>query len=93
MSVVASNPGTLNVTMTDADTSYEVTLPRGTTRFTIQCRSANDIRLYSDNGGNYFTIKHTMPPYRERDVVTAGLHTFWLQCAAAGKVAEIRYWT
>lgn len=89
--MTASQPRILNVTLTNADTDYQVDLPEGATRFSVQCRTADALRLYYAKGGAFITVKPTpAPAYKEKAVT--GSRTFWLQSGAAGKIAEILFW-
>jgi hypothetical protein len=94
MSAFASKAHVLNVTLTDANTDYEVVLPAGATRFAVQCRTADEIKIFFHKGSvNFWTVKVAPArPFMARNV-TGGARTFWLQSAAGAKVAEVIYWT
>ena len=84
---------TYQTTLTLADTEYSVSLGRGVKGFSIQCQSANDVRVSFASGGtvsSYWTIK-SGGIYYSPSITTSSV--VYLRCfSAAGVVVEIEYW-
>jgi len=93
----AASPGIKNKTMTLADTEYSLTIPAGTKDFTVQCRTAHDIRFSYEKGkvatpvAPYGTIKAGTNYYVQRVNLRSDL-ILYIACSDAGKVAELIYW-
>jgi hypothetical protein len=84
-----------NVTLTLANTEYSLTLPEGATRFKLQARGANAVKLAfreGKSGTEYWTVKVAPnEPYQEHNV--QGLaRTLYLQSADAGAIVEVLCW-
>ena len=84
---------TYQTTLTIADTEYVVSLGQGVKGFSIQCQSANDVRLAFATGGTaskYWTIK-SGGIYYSPSILSSP--TLYLRCVGvAGAVVEIEYW-
>jgi len=90
----ATTPTIYNVTLTSADTEYKQALPSKTKKFTVQCRTASDVKLAfteGESGTNYVTIKANTNYYE--DNVLAESLTLYMQSTQAGVVVEIIAWT
>jgi len=85
------------LTLTDANTEYSLTLPENTAIVRVQARTAVAVKLsfiQLDDGTNpiaaYWTLKSG--GVYESPYVT-GRHTIYAQSAVAGVVLEIQAWT
>lgn len=88
-----NSPTIYNKTLTLANTEYSQALPAGCTKFTVQCRTAYDVKLAfvsGESGTNYLTIK-TDYWYWE-DGILGTTRILYLQSAQAGVVVEIVVW-
>lgn len=93
----ASTPVVYNVTLTDADTEYELVLPDGTTYFEFQARQNVDIRYQWQPGyvatptAPYLTLKrgYTYDSYNMWGSQTISL---FLASSTAGTVVEVNAW-
>lgn len=92
--VLAETPTIYNVTLTDADTEYSQELPSDTKKYTVQCRTAFDVKLAfteGESGTTYATIKANTNYYE--DGILAESLTLYVQSAQAGVVVEVIAWT
>ena len=84
---------TYQTTLTLADTEYTVGLGRGVKGFSVQCRTANDVRIAFEATGTatrYWTIK-SGGIYYSPSILSSP--TLYLRCVGvAGAVIEIEYW-
>ncbi len=97
-------PEIFNLTLTDANTEYEQQLSKGTKHFTVQCRTAADMRVAFETGKvatptvPYATIKsgtvYTAPQKVGWSWTSAADPdaTMYLASGSAGVVAEIIAW-
>jgi hypothetical protein len=85
-----------NVTLTNANTEYSVALPAGSKSYSVQCRTAYDVR-FSDVIGKvaapadpFVTIKsgssYNSPPHTD---LNDALLTLYFASAQAGVVVEV----
>lgn len=92
LNTVGRTPTVINKTMTDGATEYAQALPAGTKRFTLQARTAADVKLsftVGTSATNFITVK-SGSSYSE-DLIE-GSHTLYMQSAGAGVVVEIIAW-
>jgi len=92
--VNAVSPTIYNLTLTNANTEYSQTLPSNTTKYVIQCRSDDDIKMSftsGESGTKYITI-HGGQSYWE-DLIKPSSLTLYFQSSTAGVVVEIIAWT
>lgn len=94
LSAERTYPQVLNLTLISANTEYSITLPSWTKAFTVQCRTAYDLRMATVTGkvatsiSPYFTIKSG---YAYFDSPTAN-STLYFASSEAGVVVEIMAW-
>lgn len=88
----------VNQTLTTAGTEYQVTLPNGTSGFTMQSRTAADFKWgtgSNESGATYYTVKsgteYRTPTSLGMGDVTPNT-TLFLQSANNGQIVEIVYW-
>lgn len=92
----ATSPNTYNVTLTVADTEYSQALPANTKRFSVQARTAVDVRHAFVTGkvaaptAPYNTLKANGSYYEDKVQTNA---TIYLASSTAGTVVEIIAWT
>lgn len=97
-------PEVFNLTLTDANTEYEQELSKGTKYFSVQCRTAFDMRIAFETGkvaastAPYATIK-TGQVYNAPEKMgwswtsaTDAVATVYLASSEAAVVAEIIAW-
>lgn len=90
---------TTNKSITSAYTEYSHTFQRNVKKFTIQCRSANDVRLAFEDtdvqvtapSGAYFTLK-SGTKYESPDGVNHSGLTVYIAAATGSLVVEISEW-
>lgn len=88
----------VNQTLTTAGAEYQVTLPNGTSGFTMQSRTATDFKwgtTSNTSGSTYYTVKSGTvysTPVPLNVGPTTLQTTLYLQSAGAGQVIEIVYW-
>lgn len=88
----------VNKTLTTSGVEYQVTMPNGTSGFTMQSRTAADFKVgmvSNESGSNYFTVKSgtvfsTPVPLGMGN--TTPNTTLFLQSANSSQVVEILYW-
>lgn len=85
----------LTVTMTNANQEYTITIPGAARTVTVQCRTADDVRVAGITGkvgtptDPYFTLKAGGRLDLVKPSPFAGADfTLYFACAAAGKVVE-----
>lgn len=81
------------LTMTAANTEYDLALPNGIGAITILCRGNYDVKVSFTNGASgttYFTIKSGSVYYEEN--ISSYNNSIHVQCATAGQILEIIYW-
>lgn len=89
---------TQNLTLTDADTEYSVTVPDGTNYYTFQCRTSVVIRYAFETGKvatptePYMTLKADYT-YNSFEDSTSGDEVLYFASGSAGVVVEIEFWT
>ena len=89
-------PEVFNVTLTVADSQYTQDLPDATKRFTVQCRTANDVRFAFVTGkvagpvAPYETLKSNQSYYEDNLFIEDT--TIYLASSIAGVVVEIIIW-
>ena len=91
--LVAKTPTILNKTLTTQNTEYDQALPARTKRFTLQARTAVDVKLAFDDGTSgtvYMTIK-SGSSYSEEGLDLSS-KTLRLQAGSDGVVIEIIAW-
>jgi len=79
-------------TLTLAATEYSVSLGQGVKAFSVQCRTASDVRIAFAAGGtatSYFTIKSGTTYYSP---TLQSSPTIYLRTADAGAIIEVEYW-
>lgn len=91
--LVAKTPIVINKTLTTQNTEYSQVLPAGTKCFTLQARTATDIKLCftalaSDT--TYITLK-SGSSYSEEGIDLSN-KTLYMQAASDGVVIEIVAW-
>jgi len=92
--VKAQTPQLFNVTLALADTEYSQALPSFTKRFSLQCRTATDIKLaFSEgqSGTNYYTVKANTE-CDSGELFLTEARTLYMQAPVGGVVAEIICW-
>ena len=84
---------TTTITCTLADTEYSLSLGQGIKAFTVQCRTAQDLKLGFASGvvagSTYYTVKSGTVYYSP--IINSAV-TIYLSSANPGAVAEIDYW-
>ena len=96
-SLFATIPQILNVTLTIANTEYSQLLPAGTQKFTVQARTAFDVRYAWVTGkvagpaAPYNTLKSGTD--LKEDSLFLEDKTLYLASTNAGTVVEILVWT
>lgn len=96
------SPTIYNVTLTSADTEYSQALPRGTKKFTLQCRTSYDVRLAYVTGkvatptAPYITVKSGNVYWEDNLNIQPPSHqtaiTIYLASSQAGVVCELICW-
>ena len=92
--VFSGVPDIYNLELTNADTEYSFSLPAGTLKFVLQCRTADDIKLAfksGESGTKYVTI-HSRQAFSQMLLETEP-PALYLQSGTAGVVVEILVWT
>jgi uncharacterized surface anchored protein len=92
--LISKTPTIINKTLTTQNTEYDQALPERTKRFTLQARTAVDVKLAfedSASGTTYITVK-SGSSYSEEGLDLSS-KTLRLQCASDGIVVEIIAWT
>lgn len=90
------SPKIVNKTLTSADTEYSIGIPSPTKQFTIQCRTAYDVRFAYETGkvatptAPYSTLK-SGTSYNEQDIEGEDL-ILYLASSEAGVVVELILW-
>lgn len=93
----ALTPTTYNIAMTNADTEYSQALPANTKKFTLQCRTAFDIRFAFATGKvatpnePYMTLKSGAVYFEDNLNLTS--KTLYVACGSASKSAEVICWS
>lgn len=93
-SLVGHTPGVMLLTLTLANTEYTLSLPKNVARFTLQARTAADVKLATvsgQSGTTYITVKSGSALSEDLVDTDAGL-SLYLQSANAGTVVEVLYW-
>jgi len=93
MALFGKTPTIKNLTLTNQDTEYSYELPNGTKKFTIRCRTDDDIKLAyikGQSGIEYINIPEGADHF-EDGINTAAL-ILYLQSPTAGVVVEIVSW-
>lgn len=86
-----------NLTLTDANTEYQMVLPESTAGFTMQSRTAADFKWgnASASGTVYYTVKsgtvYSTPVPLNLGMGTPNT-TLFLQSGNAAQVIEVLYW-
>lgn len=91
-------PTILNVTMTSADTEYEITMPADTRYFTLYCLTAFAVRFAWVTGKVATpTAPYAVVPansaYNSPEKLATSLTPLYVACADAAKVACVIAWT
>lgn len=85
----------VNETLTTANTEYKVTLTNPA-KFTLKCRTSDDLKVAfqpGESGTKYVTVPAGSAYSEENIRMQEAKLDIYIQCANAGKVAEIVYWT
>lgn len=93
MSVSPGKLTILNLTLTEANTEYSVSLPQNTTHLTIQARGSGSVKICfsaGESGTNYFSIK-TNGCYYDQNI--RANKTLFAQSPNAGEVLEVVAWS
>ncbi len=91
--LVAKTPTVINKTLTTQNTEYSQALPTGTKRFTLQARTAADVKLCFTalaSGTTYITVK-SGSSYSEEGMDLSS-KTLYMQATSDGIVVEIVAW-
>lgn len=91
--LVGRTPTIINKTLTTQNTEYDQALPERTKRFTLQARTAVDVKLAfndGESGTTYITIK-SGSSYSEEGLDLSS-KTLRLQAGSDGVVVEIIAW-
>lgn len=91
--LVANTPTIINKTLTTQNTEYSQALPAGTKRFTLQARTAVDVKLCFTalaSGTTYITVK-SGSSYSEEGLDLSS-KTLYMQAGSDGVVVEIVAW-
>ena len=91
--LTGKTPYIYNKTLTTENTEYDQALPAGTKRFTLQARTAVDVKLCftdGESGTTYLTVK-SGSSYSE-DMLDLSSKTLRLQCGTGGTVVEVVAW-
>ena len=97
VAAVGNYPAVYNLTLTNADTEYSQTLSGGIRKFTVQCRTNNNIRYAFASGyvatptAPYGTIK-AGSVYWEDGLKTTGNRILYFASSTAAVVVEITVW-
>lgn len=89
-----TNPKVSNLTLTSANTEYSYTFPIKTTSWSLKARTAVDLK-YSWTSGESGTVFKTVPAGSEvyEENILMNNNIIYIQCATAGTIVEIEYWT
>lgn len=93
------SPTVYNVTLTDAGTEYSQALPDGCKHFSIQCRTAFDVRFAFETGkvatptAPYATVKSGGAYTSPEKLCYDGTGTLYLASSQAAVVVEIVAWS
>lgn len=93
----AVTPNILNVTMTSANTEYEIALPAGTKRLQVATADGTAFRLAFETGkvatptAPYFTVPTNL--MLDLEVYLDQGETLYVGCGSASKVAQVIAWT
>jgi len=94
-STAKDSPDVQNVTATDADTEYSVTLPANTVAFALRARSVSTRIQYAyvsgQSGTNYLTVPTGYQVVEEG--LTPGSRTIYFQTSKASQVVEVLAWS
>ena len=93
MILLGKTPTIKNLTLTNKDTEYSYVLPNATKKFTLQCRTDEDIKLAyakGESGSNYITIPEGAS--QSEDNLCTNVLVLYVQCAADNVVVEISSW-
>lgn len=91
--LAADTPTMYNKTMTLANTEYSQALPSNVKRFTMKCRTANDVQfcyVSGESNTKFMTLPAGMVYWEEN--LNVGSLTLYFRCAVAAKVIEIIAW-
>lgn len=92
------SPNILNVTLTNADTEYSISIPGGTKHFSVQCRTAFAVRFafvtskVAGPTAPYATIK-SGGAYTSPEKLSVAATTLYLASAEAGVAVEVVCWS
>jgi hypothetical protein len=93
---VGFTPTVINKALTNGNEEYNVELPISFSRFTLQARTAADVKLcytVGESGSKYITVK-SGSSYSEDSVGSVDTpHKLYMQSASAGTVVEIIIWS
>lgn len=93
MILFGKTPTIKNLTLTTQNTEYPYGLPNGTKKFTVRCRSDNELKLaYAEgqSGAEYINIPEGADHFEEG--INTGELTLYLQSPTAGVIVEIVSW-
>lgn len=93
MALVGKTPTIKNLALTTGGTEYNYTLPTGTKKFILQCRTGEELQfafVKGESGSNYFTVVEGASHFE--DDLNASDLTLYIQCVDSNKVAEILSW-
>lgn len=93
MALVGKIPTIKNLVLTTQDVEYSYLLPVGTKKFTIRCRTDDELKLAyakEQSGTEYINIPEGADHFE--DGINTGELTMYLQSPTAGVVVEIVSW-
>ncbi|MCS7038034.1 MAG: hypothetical protein NZP34_00350 [Caldilineales bacterium] len=91
MAGFASNPVIFNVTLTNANTEYSLTLPQGCTHFEFQARQSVAVEFAFVSGGPYMTLK-AGGAYSSYNLWGGQSLTIFFRSTTAGTIVELVAW-
>lgn len=94
INLAGTQPTVYNKILTTNGTEYSQALPLNTTRFTLQARTAVDVKLCytaSGSGTTYLTVK-SGSSYTEENIDCKDI-TLYMQAGSDGIVVEIVTWS
>lgn len=87
------NPSILNITLTDANTEYQFSIPQGTTGFSIKTRISTHTVKVSFTAGQSGAVYFTLDGVSWSEVNIRGNFSLYVQSPNAGCVLEAVIWS
>ena len=87
-----------NLTLTSANTGYSFAVPALCRGFSVQCRTAADVRFGKakvdvESGGSPFITIKSGTVFNSPEAFASANETYWFGSSSAGVVLEILSWT